>query len=64
MLTYRACKFLLHADLNAKTLWATPSIASEQIIDDRHEKNFCVLTKIENVAEMSSVAESCPREGS
>ena len=43
---------------------ATPSIASEQIIDDRHEKNFCVLTKIENVAEMSSVAESYPREGS
>ena len=43
---------------------ATPSIASEQVIDDRHEKNFCVLTKTENVAEMSSVAESCPREGS
>ena len=32
---------------------ATPSIASEQIIDDRHEKNPCMLTKIENVAEMS-----------
>ena len=43
---------------------ATPSIASEQIIDDRHEKNPCMLTKIENVAEMSPVAESCPRGGS
>ena len=42
---------------------ATPSITSEQIIDDRHGKNPCMLTNIENVAEMSSVAESCPRGG-
>ena len=40
---------------------ATPSITSEQIIDDRDGKNPCMLTNIENVAEMSSVAESCPR---
>ena len=42
---------------------ATPSITREQIIDDRHGKNPCMLTNIENVAEMSSVAESCPRGG-
>ena len=42
---------------------ATPSITSEQIIDDRHGKNPCMPTNIENVAEMSSVAESCPRGG-
>ena len=42
---------------------ATPSITSEQIIDDRHGKNPCMLTNIENVAEMSSVAESCPKGG-
>ena len=42
---------------------ATPSSTSEQIIDDRHGKNPCMLTNIENVAEMSSVAESCPRGG-
>ena len=41
----------------------TPSITSEQIIDDRHGKNPCMLTNIENVAEMSSVAESCSRGG-
>ena len=41
----------------------TPSITSEQIIDDRHRKSPCRLTKVENVAEMSSVAESCPRGG-
>ena len=35
---------------------ATPSITSEQIIDDRHGKNPCMLTNIENVAEMSSIA--------
>jgi len=40
---------------------ASPSITSEQIIDDeKHEKNPCILTNIENLAEMSSVAESCP----
>ena len=42
---------------------ATPSIASEQIIDDRHGKNPCMLTNIGNVAEMSSVVESYPRGG-
>ena len=42
---------------------ATPSITSEQIIDDRHGKIPCMLTNIENVAEMSSIAESCPRGG-
>ena len=42
---------------------ATASITSGQIIDDRHGKNPCVLTNIENVAEMSSVALSCPRGG-
>ena len=42
---------------------ATPSITSEQIIDDRHGKNTCMLTNIESVAEMSSVAESCPGGG-
>ena len=36
----------------------TPSVTSEQIIDDRHGKNPCMLTKIENVTKMSSVAES------
>ena len=41
----------------------TPSITSEQIIDDRHGENPCMLTNIENVAEMSSVTESCPRGG-
>ena len=41
---------------------AIPSITSEQIIDDKHGKIPCMLTNIENVAEMSSVAESCPRE--
>ena len=40
---------------------ATPSFASAQIIDDRHGKNPCMLTKIVNVAEMSSIAESCRR---
>ena len=40
---------------------ATPSFTSAQIIDDRHVKNPCMLTKIENVAEMSSIAESCRR---
>ena len=40
---------------------ATPCITSEQINDDRHGKNPCMLTNIENVAEMSSIAESCPR---
>ena len=34
---------------------ATPSFTSAQIIDDRHGKNPCMLTKIENVAEMSSI---------
>ena len=38
---------------------AIPSITSEQIIDDKHGKIPCMLTNIENVAEMSSVAESC-----
>ena len=42
---------------------AMPSITSEQIIDDKHGKIPCMLTNIENVAEMSSVAESCPRGG-
>ena len=42
---------------------ATSSITSEQIIDDRHGKNPCMLTNIANVAAMSSVAESCPRGG-
>ena len=42
---------------------ATPSITSEQTIDDRHKKNPCMLIKIENVAEMSSVAGSCARGG-
>ena len=37
---------------------ATPSITSEQITDDKHKKNPYMLTKVENVAEMSSVAES------
>ena len=43
----------------------TPSFTSEQIIDDRQwdGKNPCMLTKIENVAEMSSIAESYPRGG-
>ena len=61
--TFRACKFLLHANLYRKTLWATPSITSKQIIDDRHKKNPCMLTKVENLAEMSSVAESYPEGG-
>ena len=42
---------------------ANPSITSEQVIDDRHWKNPCMLAKIENVAEMSSVAESYPTGG-
>ena len=42
---------------------AIPSIISEQIIDDKHGKIPCMLTNIENVAEMSSVAESCSRGG-
>ena len=42
---------------------ATPFITSEQIIDDRHGKNPCMLTNIENVAEMFLVAESCPKGG-
>ena len=42
---------------------STPSITSEQIIDDRQGKNPCMLINIENVAEMSSVADSCPRGG-
>ena len=42
---------------------AIPSITSEQIIDDGHGKNPCMLTKIGNVAEMPFVAESCPRGG-
>ena len=41
----------------------TPFITSEQIIDDRHGKNPCMLANIESVAEMFSVAESCPRGG-
>ena len=58
----------VHANLNVKTLGGhpptpLPPITSEQIIDDRHGKNPCMLTKIENVAEMPSVAESCPRGG-
>ena len=40
-----------------------PSITSEQIIDDKHGKIPCMLTNIENVAEMSSVAESRLRGG-
>ena len=62
----RACKFPLHANLNAKTTkhsGVSPSITSEQIIDNSHGKNPCMLTKIKNIAEMSSVAESCPRGG-
>ena len=42
---------------------AIPSITSEQIIDDKHGKIPCMLTNIENVAEMSSDTESCPRGG-
>ena len=42
---------------------ASPSVTSEQIIDEKHEKNPCILTNIENLAEMSSFAESCPRRG-
>ena len=42
---------------------ATPSITSEQITDDKHKKNPCMLTKVENVAEMSSVAETYPGGG-
>ena len=34
------------------------NITNEQIIDDKHGKIPCMLTKIENIAEMSSVAES------
>ena len=45
------------------TLGRPPPIISEQIIDDRHGKNPCMLTNIENVAEMSSIAKSCPRGG-
>ena len=41
----------------------SPSITSEQIIDNSHGKNPCMLTKIKNIAEMSSVAESCPTGG-
>ena len=41
----------------------TPYITSEQIINDRHGKNPCMLTDIENVAEMFSVAESGRRGG-
>ena len=55
---YRACEILLQNHSGV-----TPSITSEQIIDDRHGKNPCMLTNIENVAEMSSVAESCSRGG-
>ena len=42
---------------------ATPSITSEQSIDDRHGKNPCMLTNTEKVAELSSLSESCPRGG-
>ena len=42
---------------------ATTSITSEQISDEKHEKNPCILTNIENLAESPSVAESCPRRG-
>ena len=50
---YRACEILLHANFNAKPLWGHPSITSEKIIDDTHGKNPCMLTNIENVADMS-----------
>ena len=40
---------------------ATTSITSEEIIDEKHEKNPCILTN--NLAELSSVAEPCPRIG-
>ena len=45
---------------HAKHSKAIPSITDEQIIDDRHGRNPCMLTKIGNVAEMSSGTESCP----
>ena len=63
-LTCQACQKIWHArhagDFGTLGMLG---ITSEQIIDDRHGKNPCMLTNIENVAEMSSVAESYPKGG-